>query len=81
MSAQRRRLVRFAVVTLAAYVAMRLLAGHLAAHDPIARALSGAFADVLATALPLGCLRVFLFFVAPCWGAYVAAQALLHRIG
>ena len=83
MRPDRRRLVMCAACTLAAYVLEQVLAAHLAARDPLAAVITGSAGSVLATALPLLGLRLFLFFGAPAWVALAmvsAASALwAHR--
>jgi hypothetical protein len=71
----RRRLVVCVVFTLAAYALEQLLATCLAAHDPLAAAISGSVGRVLATAIAVLGLRLFLFFAAPCWWALCIARA------
>jgi hypothetical protein len=72
-----RRMVALAACTLAAYGLERLLGAHLAAGDPLEAAITGSAVIVLATALPLLGLRLFLFFGAPCWWALLLASAVL----
>jgi hypothetical protein len=75
----RRRLLVTAAVTLGACAIERGLAVHVAGMDPLAAALTGRMAGVLATAVPLLLLHVLLALVAPCVCALALARAVLDR--
>jgi hypothetical protein len=53
---------------------------HLAGADPIGAMLGGHAAGVVAAAIGLAAARLFLFFVAPGWAAYLIVSAAARAI-
>jgi hypothetical protein len=77
----RTRLVACVACTALAYVLEQVLALRLAARDPLAAAITGSAGSVLATALPLLAVRLFLFLGAPAWLVFAVGTALAHGDG
>ena len=74
MKLAQRRLRVCALFSVVGFATEHGLAIHLAQRDPIAASISGSLGSVLATAIPLACLRVFVLFLLPCWWAFVLAS-------
>ena len=74
--------VRTAAIAIAAAAVVHAFAGHyLATVDLIGRLVAGRDAGVVNAAIATAVTRLFLFFVAPGWAAYVVGRALARSAG